>query len=102
MMKIKHSTILLFTILCTCAFQLADFPQAEISNGLIKAKLLLPDAQSGYYQSTRFDWSGVMESLEYKGHSYFGQWFKKYDPKINDAIMGRLKLLTLLDMKKPV
>jgi hypothetical protein len=29
-----------------------------------------------------------MESLEYKGHSYFGQWFKKYDPKINDAIMG--------------
>ena len=87
-MKLKLPLILFFTILCSCAFQLTDFPQAEISNGLIKAKLLLPDAQSGYYQSTRFDWSGVIESLEYKGHSYFGQWFKKYDPKINDAIMG--------------
>jgi len=87
-MKHKLFSLALFTILCSCAFQLADFPQAEISNGLIKAKLLLPHAQTGYYQSTRFDWSGVIESLEYKGHSYFGQWFKKYDPKINDAIMG--------------
>ncbi len=87
-MKHLFSLLLLVTILCSCAFQLADFPEAEISNGLVKAKLLLPDAQTGYYQSTRFDWSGVIESLEYKGHSYFGQWFKKYDPKINDAIMG--------------
>lgn len=88
MTKKKYATIILFTVLCSCAFKLADFPRAEISNGLVKAKLLLPDAESGYYQSTRFDWSGVIEQLEYKGHSYFGQWFKKYDPKINDAIMG--------------
>jgi hypothetical protein len=46
-MKKKYAALVLFTILCSCAFQLADFPQAEISNGLIKAKLLLPDAQSG-------------------------------------------------------
>ena len=29
-----------------------------------------------------------MPSLEYAGHSYFGQWNPKYGPTINDAIMG--------------
>ncbi len=37
-----------------------DFPSAKISNGLIAAELYLPDASRGYYQGTRFDWSGVM------------------------------------------
>jgi hypothetical protein len=78
-------------ILSLCAFGVlaaADFPQADISNGVLKAKLYLPDAQTGYYRATRFDWSGVIASLEYKGHNFFGQWFEKYDPKIHDAIMG--------------
>jgi hypothetical protein len=63
-------------------------PQAEISNGLVRARFYLPDAASGYYRATRFDWSGVMSSLEYAGHSYVGQWFPKYAPTIHDAIMG--------------
>jgi hypothetical protein len=71
--------------LCWCA---ADPPQAEISNGLIRAKLYLPDAADGYYRATRFDWSGVIASLEFQGHSYFGVWFRRYDPKIHDAITG--------------
>jgi hypothetical protein len=65
-----------------------DFPRAEISNGTVRAKLLLPDPGKGYYRATRFDWSGVIESLDYQGHTYFGQWNPRYDPKINDAIMG--------------
>jgi hypothetical protein len=65
-----------------------DFPRAEISNGTVRAKLLLPDAEKGYYRATRFDWAGVVESLEYKGHTYFGQWNPRYDPKGNDSIMG--------------
>src|SRR5665647_3469821 len=73
------------------------FPQAEISNGLIHATLLLPDASKGYYQGTRFDWSGNMVSLEYKGHNYFGQWFTKYSPEIHDAIMGPVEEFTPLD-----
>jgi len=68
---------------------LADsFPEAEISNGQLRVKLYLPDSKSGYYRATRFDWSGVIASLEYKGHSYFGQWFQKYDAKIHDSITG--------------
>ena len=65
-----------------------EFPEAEISNGSIQARLLLPDPEHGYYRGTRFDWSGAIASLKYKGHEYFGQWFEKYDPKIHDAIMG--------------
>jgi hypothetical protein len=66
----------------------AQSPHAEISNSRIRATLYLPDAQSGYYRGTRFDWSGVIASLEWKGHNYFGQWFERYDPKLHDAITG--------------
>ncbi len=80
---------ILFTLIClAAAAAAADFPEAEISNGQIHAKLRLPDARRGYYRGTRFDWSGVMASLQYKGHEYFGQWFEKYDPNLHDAIMG--------------
>jgi hypothetical protein len=79
--------VLLFGVIAvTCGA--ATFPQAEISNGLIKAKVLLPDPERGYYRGSRFDWDGVIESLTYKGHSFFGQWFEHYDPTSHDAIMG--------------
>ena len=64
------------------------FPQAEISNGLIKANVLLPDPEKGYYRGTRFDWDGVIESLTYQGHNFFGKWFDRYEPTLHDAIMG--------------
>ena len=63
-------------------------PQAEISSARMHAKFYLPDAQSGYYRGTRFDWSGVVSSLEWNGHNYFGQWFERYDPTLHDAITG--------------
>jgi len=69
-------------------FAQTDFPQVEISNGLVTAKLYLPDAERGYYRGSRFDWSGVIPELKYKGNDYFGQWFPRHDPKIHDAICG--------------
>jgi len=76
--------------LCLPGLQLSsqNVPQVDITNGLVKAKLYLPDAKNGYYQGARFDWSGVIPELEYAGHSYFDQWFPTYDPKIHDAILG--------------
>ena len=62
----------------------ADFPKAEISNGQIKATVYLPDATNGFYRSTRFDWSGVIGSLEYKGHQFYGDWFQKIDAGVYD------------------
>ena len=66
----------------------ADYPQATISNGAVTATLMLPDAANGSYRGTRFDWSGIISSLTYKNHEYFGQWYPKHDPKIHDAITG--------------
>jgi hypothetical protein len=63
----------------------AEYPEAEITNGIVQAKLYLPDAEKGFYRGTRFDWSGVISSLVCKGHTYFGQWFTKYDPTIRDV-----------------
>ncbi len=65
-----------------------EFPQAEITNGLVRAQLYLPDAETGYYRGTRFDWSGVVATLEYKGHTYHGKWFDTYSPTLHDAIIG--------------
>lgn len=66
-----------------------DFPAAEIANGVVTAKLYLPDAAKGYYRGTRFDWSGQIYSLRTLGHEYFGVWNPApYDPKLHDAIMG--------------
>ena len=70
------------------AMQQSDYPKALISNGLIHAVVLLPDANVGYYRGTRFDWSGVIGCLEYKSHNYFGVWFPHYDPHLHDAITG--------------
>jgi len=79
------------------AMSFTKFPQAEISNGLVHATILLPEAKNGYYQGTRFDWSGNMPSLEFSGHSYFGQWFSKYSPEIHDVIMGPVEEFAPLD-----
>ncbi len=62
----------------------ADIPQAEISNGELRVKLYLPDVHKGYYRGARFDWSGVMASLEYKGHNYYGPWFNRVDARVHD------------------
>jgi hypothetical protein len=84
----RPGIVSLLAALSALAFA-ADYPEAEISNGLIRAKLHLPDARSGYYQATRFDWSGQIPSLEYKGHTYFGLWNPApYNSKLHDAIMG--------------
>jgi hypothetical protein len=66
-----------------------SYPSADIANGQIRARLYVPDRTNGYYRATRFDWSGVIASLEWKGHSYFGKWYARaHDPNGNDAITG--------------
>ena len=64
----------------------ADFPTAEIKNGEISARLYLPDAKEGFYRATRFDWSGVIYSLQYRGHEYYGRWFQATDPAVHDFV----------------
>jgi len=87
-MKKKVLFLCLIPALLTGATQLGPPPQSTISNSLVTANLYLPDAEKGYYQATRFDWSGLIARLEYKDHQYFGQWFENYSPKTHDAVTG--------------
>jgi hypothetical protein len=79
---------LLIVLLMLTQAPSSNVPQAEISSERIRATLYLPDATSGYYRGTRFDWSGAIASLQWNGHEYFGQWFERYDPRLHDAITG--------------
>src|SRR5215510_2171524 len=84
MNKILVLTLLMVSTALLCA---ADFPTSEITNGQIRALVYLPDAKNGYYRATRFDWSGVLYSLQYKGHEYYdGPWFQKIDPTVHDFV----------------
>jgi hypothetical protein len=94
------NTIIILVLTCWGCIPSSDFPQIGISNELIRAKLYLPDLEKGYYQSTRFDWSGVIPLLEYKGHTYFGQWFETYDPKKHDAICGPVEEFGVIGYEK--
>jgi hypothetical protein len=61
-------------------------PKAEITNGPVRLRVYLPDAKTGFYRGTRFDWAGVIGSAEYAGHDYFPQWFQRADAKVHDFI----------------
>ena len=79
--------ILVLTSLATSMGLLAaDFPSATITNGQIRAIIYLPNRQNGYYRGTRFDWSGIVYSLQYKGHNYYGPWVQRTDPKVRDFV----------------
>jgi len=65
-----------------------DFPSSIISNDLVSMKLYLPDPENGYYRATRFEWSGIIASLEYDGHNYFGEWKSVHDPFFHEDLCG--------------
>src|SRR4030095_5766962 len=61
-------------------------PQAQIATDRLRATVCLPDANNGFYCGTRFDWSGVVSSLEYEGHQYYAPWYTKLVPTVPDFI----------------
>jgi hypothetical protein len=61
-------------------------PQAQIATDRLRATVCLPDANNGFYRGTRFDWSGVVSSLEYEGHQYYAPWYTKFVPTVPDFI----------------
>jgi len=66
----------------------AVFPAAEIAARDVTATVYLPHPSDGYYRGTRFDWSGAIARLTWKGHDYFGEWFERHDPLLHDGITG--------------
>ena len=79
---------LLVPILMATQTYPGSYPKTGISNGVLTAEIYLPDAEKGFYRGMRFDWAGVMASLQYEGHSYFGPFFEKFDPSLPDVLIG--------------
>ena len=87
---INHMNIKTAVLLITCVFSFGSklnaqvdwekYPNTVISNDEVTMKVFLPDRKNGVYRATRFDWSGHLGSVKYKGHEYFGQWKDTHDP----------------------
>lgn len=85
----KLFILLLMTTTFACTQpQATDPPTASISNEHVDMKLYLPDAEHGYYRATRFDWSGIIYSLESGGHQYVSEWKKSHDPLVHEDLTG--------------
>jgi hypothetical protein len=83
---VRLYSILLPILLGVSCSSVAETHDVRISNGVIEATIHTPDPVSGFYRGTRFDWSGIIGSLKYAGHNYYGPWFTKTDPSIKDYI----------------
>jgi hypothetical protein len=66
----------------------AEPPRHVLEGGGVKLTLDLPDAATGYYRGTRFDWSGVVATAEVGGHTAFGYWKSTHDPANHDDVPG--------------
>ena len=76
-MKRPTATLAATLVLGAALVSAQNHPSHTITNGEITATVYLPDAKNGFYRTTRFDWSGAIGSLKYKGHDFYGSWFSK-------------------------
>ena len=83
MRRTTITTILLFA--CVLGVWAQTSPEATISNKQLRVKMYLPDPVNGFYKGARFDWSGMVSSVEFAGHTFYGQWFSKMDPTVRDV-----------------
>lgn len=93
--------LLLLALVCLLSVSYAqEYPSTEISNDELDLLIYLPDDSEGFYRATRFDWSGVIGSLVYRGHQYFDPWLPYHDPTIHEAITGPVEGFTPLDFER--
>ena len=79
---------------CDGAFQwltgysvpLASPLQVQIASDQLVVQVCLPDSEDSFYKGTRFDWSGVLTGLQYRGHQYYGPWYTKRVPTVFDYV----------------
>jgi hypothetical protein len=72
-------------------------PTATLDNGLLHVTLYLPNQTTGFYRGTRFDWSGVIASLTFAGHSFYGPWFDRVDPTVTDFVFRGPEIVASTD-----
>ena len=50
-----------------------SYPYIILTNGQVSCSVFLPDREQGFYRSTRWEWSGIIWQLTYRGHTYFAE-----------------------------
>ena len=69
-------------------FATMEFPRLELDNDIIRVTIFLPDAERGYYRGTRFDWSGIIERVDYAEHRFYAPLHAQHDPLRHDSVSG--------------
>jgi len=64
------------------------YPHVVLSNRVLSAVVYLPDATNGYYRGSRFDWSGMIAQVDYRGHTFFGELKGPHNPLTHDHGCG--------------
>ena len=65
-----------------------NYPRLQLVNGPMLVSIFLPDAERGFYRGTRFDWSGIIERVEYAGHHFYTPLHAEHDPCAHDGVSG--------------
>ena len=87
----KKSLVVIFALaysIAVTASSDSDYPRLKLDNGQIQVSIYLPDAERGYYRGTRFDWSGIIERVDYAGHRFYAPLHADHDPLVHDSISG--------------
>lgn len=66
----------------------SKYGRDSISNDQLTVRYYVPDKEDGYYRGTRFDWSGLIYEVEYRGHVFFCEFQRNHDPLNHDDICG--------------
>lgn len=94
--------LLIFCAAISVAEDRPDYPHVTLSNGMIKAVVLLPDVKDGYYRGRRFDWSGLVWQLTYRNHTFFGEVMKPDKEDFNFGISLAEEFGSGMGMENPV
>jgi len=65
-----------------------DYPRVLLDNGSLQVSIFTPDSLHGYYRGTRFDWSGIIERVDYAGHRFYAPLHREHDPRGHDFVSG--------------
>lgn len=63
-------------------------------------RIVLHHPEDGFYCGTRFDRSGIFDSILFHGTEMAGRWFERYDPLMHDAVCGPAEEFTLVSSLK--
>ena len=91
---VRHALIfsgmimIILTIIACSVSRDTDYPQVVLSNDLFSVTIYLPEPTTGFYRSTRFDWSGIIKDVKYAGHTYYGEWQTPHDPLNFEQAVG--------------